>query len=48
MKLTDQQSSVELKNEGSHISAPPVCVFGMGKDKFTFTMNIEFFMVNVS
>ena len=45
-KLT--KSSVELKNECSYNSALPVCVFGMDKGKYTFTMNIEDFTVDVN
>jgi hypothetical protein len=35
-------SSVELKNEGSYISASSMCLHGVDSDNFTYYLNLHF------
>jgi hypothetical protein len=34
-------SDVWFKNTWSYMSAPPICLHGVGKDNFTFTFSTE-------
>jgi len=37
IKLTSSAPSVEVKNEWSYSSSPPICLHGTERDSFTFT-----------